>query len=60
MNEEERRQKVIDELLVMDEVMKTVRDAPMRERVKMMTRLCANFLYKRGKLPDHLKKFTDN
>jgi hypothetical protein len=47
-------------MMAIDKIMQTIRDKPETERVRMLTRLFANFLHKRGKLPDHLKKYTDN
>ena len=39
---------------------KAGRKLPESERIELLNRLMASFLFKRGALPDHLKKFISH
>ena len=48
------------ELQGIEDQVNAAKDLPIAERVSTINRLMANFLNRRGKLPDDLKKNLDN
>ena len=50
----------LDDFETMEKQVLAAKDLPIEKRVAVMNRLMANFLIKRGELPDHLKTFADN
>ena len=58
-DDDQKRKNVLEDMADMERQIIEGRDLPEEDRVKLMNRLMADFLDKRGRLPSHLKEYIE-